>query len=711
MPGIDVVCVTFNSAEVIGGFLDALPAAMQGVCDWSITVVDNDSTDDSLSVVHAAAPWAQVLEQPTNGGYSAAINAGLSSIEPERDVLVVNPDIRFEPGSVAILQATLLRESAGIVVPRLVDGEGHVAPSLRRTPTVLRAWGESLFGGTRAGRIAALGEMVTAPEAYRAGRYAEWASGAAWLISRPCLDAVGDWDESFFLYSEETDYALRAADAGFRLVYEPAATAVHLGGEQGRDPSLWALSVSNRVRLFRRRHGPLRSAAFRLGLFVGEALRARRASGVHRSALQALARPGLEVTDGFGVLRFDEPSAGSAPTPQPSWLCFAAQDWWYHNRAHSDFQLMTRIANIRPVLLVNSIGLRMPTPGRSTMVVRRIARKARSVAKLVRRPLPDVPGFVVMTPLVIPLYDRPRIRALNAALVRAQVRLVARVVGVHAPVVFATMPTAADPLVGMSFQALLFNRSDRHSEFPEGDRATIEAMEESLLRRADRVLYVSHALMADDAETVGDRAVFIDHGVDLAHFRFRQPDQRPPELADVTGPVIGFFGGLDDYVVDLALLERVAIEIPEATLVLVGDATCPMDRLTRLPNVRWFGFRPYEDIPGFGSAFDVAVMPWLDNEWIRLCNPIKLKEYLALGLPVVSMDYPEVHAYGGLVRVASDPTQFVAQVRASLADGGPATPAARRAAVAGSSWDQLAERLVALGDELACEGRTGRMRS
>lgn len=707
MSEVDVVCVTFDSAEVIGDFLDTLPAAMSGVPTWSLIVVDNNSADDSVAAVRAAVPWAQVLEQASNGGYAAAINAGLTVAGANSHVLVVNPDVRLKPGSVATLLAALVRSSAGIAVPRLVDQAGRLAPSLRRAPTALRAWGESLLGGFRAGRFALLGEMITDPKAYDVGRTADWASGAAWLISRACLDAVGPWDESFFLYSEETDYALRAADAGFSLVYEPAATAVHLGGQQGSNPRLWALASTNRVRLFRRRHGPLRAGAFRVGLLVGEALRAGRASGVHRSALRALARPGLELTDGIGPLRVDP---GEIAGGGPPWLCFAAQDWWYHNRAHSDFQLMTRVARTRTVLLVNSIGLRMPTPGRSTNPLRRIIRKARSVAKLVRRPLPDVPGFVVMTPFVIPLYHRPRIRALSAALVRSQVRLVSRLVGVSDPVVFATIPTAADPLEGMTFQALLFNRSDRHSEFPEGDRATIQTLERALLRRADRVLYVSHALMADDAETVGDRAVFLDHGVDLEHFRSRPPGQRPHELADISGPVIGFFGGLEDYVVDMALLKRVAVEIPEATLVLVGDANCPMDGLTKLPNVRWLGFQPYDDIPAYGSAFDVALMPWLDNDWTRYCNHIKLKEYLALGLAVVSMDYPEVHAYEGLVQVATDPDEFVAQVRTSLIDGGPANPEARRAAVAGSSWDGLAQRLVELGDQLANHGGSGRGR-
>lgn len=389
-----------------------------------------------------------------------------------------------------------------------------------------------------------------------------------------------------------------------------------------------------------------------------------------------------------------EPRTSGTP-----WVCFAAQDWWYHNRAHSDFQLMTRVAQRRQVLLVNSIGLRLPTPGRSTQVLRRIARKARSVAKLVRRPLPETPDFVVMTPLVIPLYQHRRIRMLNAALVRLQVRLVMAVLRIRRPLVFVTIPTAVDVIGGMDVEAVLYNRSDRHSEFPESNQQTIAALEDALLKTADRVLYVSYALMSEDQPTVGNRGVFIDHGVDLEHFSTRAESEQPAQLRVLPRPRIGFFGGLDDYVVDIDLIERLADEIPHAQIVLVGAATCPMDRFERYPNVHWFGFQPYSDIPGFGSGFDVAIMPWLDNDWIRLCNPIKLKEYLALGLPVVSIDYPQLHAYDGLVSVARGGDEFVAALRAALETGGVGTPELRRAAVLDASWDAVAERLLGIGDD------------
>ena len=385
--------------------------------------------------------------------------------------------------------------------------------------------------------------------------------------------------------------------------------------------------------------------------------------------------------------------AGPRATQGVVW--FAAQDWWYHNQSHSDFQLMKEVSRGRPVLVVNSLGLRVPRPGTSTHPLRRIVRKLRSMDKFMRTPIADLPDFHVLTPLLLPFYGDGVLARLNAASVRLQVRLAARLAGLPSrPAIGVTIPSAWPVVRGMRRSVLLYNRSDLHSAFPEADGRWVASLEDALLEHSDHVLYVSHELMRHDADAVGDRAFFLDHGVDLDRF---SPD-RPvdPEVARIPAPRIGFFGGLDDYVVDMDLFVRTATELPDASLVLVGDATCSMDALTDLPNVHWLGHRPYEAIPSLGLGFQVALMPWLDNEWIRFANPIKLKEYLALGLPVVSTEYPEVDDYRQVVSVAPTRDDFPRLVREALDD--PGDPAERRAFVEPHSWRGRAAALTALVD-------------
>lgn len=385
----------------------------------------------------------------------------------------------------------------------------------------------------------------------------------------------------------------------------------------------------------------------------------------------------------------------------PSYVCFSAQDWWYFNHAHSDFQLMLRVAKTRPVLFVNSITLRMPLPGRSSHLVRRLVRKARSMTKRLSHPKPDLPMFAVFTPFVLPFYGSQRARSVNARFVARQVGRAAKRLAMRAPVCVVTIPTAVDVLAHLDHGAVIYNRSDRHSAFGEADQATIAAMEQRLLRDADRVLYVSSALMADEASVVGDRGVFLDHGVDAEHFTRREHQTRPADIADLTGPIVGFFGGLDDYLVDLELIAQLARSIPEATVLLIGDASHAMGPIESISNVRWLGPRPYADIPTYGSCFDVAIMPWLDNDWIRYANPIKLKEYLALGLPVVSTDFPEVRRYQDHIRIAGTADGFIAAVRQTLADRGLGTAEQRRAAVVATTWDSRAEVLRTISEAVA----------
>ncbi|MGW0592394.1 glycosyltransferase [Streptosporangium sp. NPDC002607] len=708
-PRLAVVIVTYSSGQVVEGCLRSLDAALAGAGPARVVVVDNASADDTVERVREAAPEAEVIQTGRNAGFAAGVNAGIAAADG-CDVLVLNPDIRLAPGSVLLLRQALAVPGTGIAAPHLTAETGELHLSLRRRPTVLRALGEALLGGHRAGRFHPLGELVVEPSAYGRPHTVDWVTGAAWMVSRACLDALGPLDERYFLYSEETEYMLRAGEAGFAVRYEPRAVAVHLGGEQSTSSRLWALSAANRVRMHRERYGRPRGQLMRLAVGLNELVRAVARGGVggrrHRAALRQLVamrewppRPGEEA--GLPAREAAPPAREEVPVQKadsPGYLCFSAQDWWYHNRAHSDFQLMRSIAAHRKVLVVNSIGMRMPTPGRSTQVLRRVGRKLRSVAMLVRRPLRELPGFYVMSPLPLPFYGSPLARRVNALLVRAQVLAVSRALGLHRPVIMVTIPTAWDVVRPMRRQALVFNRSDRHSSFPESDRPTIEALERGLLERSDHVLYVSTALMDEERRMTGDRAYFLDHGVDTDHFRRRPESEQPADIRAIPGPRVGFFGALDDYLVDFDLLERIAGELPDVSLVLIGDATVPMERLTRHPNVHWLGFRPYETIPGYGSGFDVAIMPWLDNPWIKHSNPIKLKEYLALGLPVVSTDFQELVNYADRVRIAASGDLFLDAVRATLREGGPRPADDLRGSVLGASWSSRAAQLMALAE-------------
>ena len=296
---LTVVIVTYNSVGVIGPCLasvcaDLLPAIVAG--DAEVIVVDNASADGTAALVADAFPAVRLIHSPGNVGYAAAINAGIVAAPPTGAVLVLNPDIRLAPGAVDALRHAPCGR-IGVTVPRLLDPDGIVSSSIRREPGVGRALADALLGGPRAARLR-LGETVTEPAAYAHFHEVEWASGAALLITRDCLDDVGPFDESFFLYSEETDFMLRARDAGWRVAFVPSATVVHRGGEMSTSAPLWSMRTLNRVRLQRRRHGRVSTALFLAVSMLGEGGRAATGRDVSRRAVLDLCRRGPAVVAG-----------------------------------------------------------------------------------------------------------------------------------------------------------------------------------------------------------------------------------------------------------------------------------------------------------------------------------------------------------------------------------------------------------------------------
>ena len=283
-PDLDVVIVTYNSAHVIGDLLDSLPAALDGLTA-DVVVVDNSSIDDTDAIV-AARDDCRLVRSP-NIGYAGGINVGVREAAPADAILVLNPDVRLHQGSVSLMVSALSEPGTGIVVPQVRSPDGKLQYSLRREPSLPRA-----LGLTRTG-LPVLSEYVTEIERYSCPGVVDWALGAVLLMSRACYTALDGWDESYFLYSEETDLSLRARDLGLLTRYEPRAVAVHIGGQSGRSGKTHSMQIVNRVRLYRRRHGIVASWCYYVLAIASEVSWVMRGRRESRVAVAALLRPSL----------------------------------------------------------------------------------------------------------------------------------------------------------------------------------------------------------------------------------------------------------------------------------------------------------------------------------------------------------------------------------------------------------------------------------
>ncbi len=276
--------------------------------------------------------------------------------------------------------------------------------------------------------------------------------------------------------------------------------------------------------------------------------------------------------------------------------------------------------------------------------------------------------------------------------------------GRHRPrrnrVLFVTIPTAWEVVRSLPHRALVLNRSDLHSAFEEVEQPYIRSLEDELAR--DTATSSSTRAMRSSrprGTAPGTVPSTSTTGSTSITSRGRSPSLRtsPPSL----DPRIGFFGGIDDYVVDLELLEKLAIELRQASLVIVGDATCSMERLTASRTCTGWGTDPTRRSRRTAPGFDVATHAVAAaTSGSSTPTPSSCREYLALGLPVVSTAFPEVEHWRDVVAVAEDRSSFVALVRDALEGRGVSSTTERRARVEGATWARQAERLVDLAERI-----------
>jgi glycosyltransferase involved in cell wall biosynthesis len=366
-------------------------------------------------------------------------------------------------------------------------------------------------------------------------------------------------------------------------------------------------------------------------------------------------------------------------------ICFA-HDWG--GDPTSKTHIMRILAEKNRILWVSSIGMRRPTA--SGRDVRRLLTKARVALRGSRR---VAPNLTVFNPLVLPFPGAPGVQTVNTAILSTSIRYHCRRLGLTRPIMWSFLPNVS-PLVGRLGESLvIYHCVDEYSAFAGVARETLQRMERDLIRKA-HVVFTSSEELARERRPHNARTFFVSHAVDVAHFsRALSPNTAPPpDIGGLKRPVIGFFGLIAEWI-DLALVREIALARPEWSVVLIGKATTDLTPVRDVPNIHLLGQKPYETLPAYAKAFEVGLIPFRLNELTRKANPLKLREYLAAGVPVVSSDLPEVRRYESLVRVASGAGEFIHAIEAALREGGDAERSRRVAAMRAESWEARVDEL------------------
>jgi glycosyltransferase involved in cell wall biosynthesis len=295
-------------------------------------------------------------------------------------------------------------------------------------------------------------------------------------------------------------------------------------------------------------------------------------------------------------------------------------------------------------------------------------------------------------------------RRLNRALLRRQLtRLIEKLP--TAPVVVTTLPIVSDLIGELPVRRWVYYCVDDFGQWPGLDQVSLRQMDDTLIARADVRIAVSEPLR-DRIRSLGQDAHLLTHGVDAQLWAGGGP---APALEGLKRPLIVFWGVVDRRM-DVSLVRRLASEPTSGTIVLVGPKADPDRALFERANIVPIGSLPFEQLPGLAREASVLIMPYADLPVTRAMQPLKLKEYLATGKPVVARDLPANRQWHDCLDLVNDPQSFAERVLVRVRTGLPPEQATARQRLAHESWckkAQLFERFAGLDDDhVTCPSRS-----
>lgn len=385
-------------------------------------------------------------------------------------------------------------------------------------------------------------------------------------------------------------------------------------------------------------------------------------------------------------------------------LIVFSDDWGRH--PSSSQHLVRRLLDRHSTLWVNTIGTRAPK-----LAMEDVGKIARRLTQwIMPKQAASLPANLqVVAPRMYPGFRAAWQRRFNTAQVTNAVHraLGPRMEG-ERRIAVTTLPTTADLVGKLDVDRWVYYCVDDFSVWPGLDGGVMREMEQQLVRRVDAAIAVSQHL-ADHLQRLGRPASLLTHGIDLNCWSIQatepaKSEHLPPSGTDNTlphwwprdgGPILLFWGLID------ARLDtewcRAMVDL--GTLILVGPAQSPDPMLHMLPKLLLPGAAAYEQLPRLASAADVLVMPYQDLPVTRAMQPLKFKEYLATGKPVVARRLPSIEPWADAADLVDSAEAMVNAIRRRLQDGLPPTQVQARQRLAQESWDGKAEqfRVVLLG--------------
>ena len=368
---------------------------------------------------------------------------------------------------------------------------------------------------------------------------------------------------------------------------------------------------------------------------------------------------------------------------------YFGNDWFAENRT-SSHHVATRIAAVAPVLYVDSPGMRVPD--RSGRDLKRAIRK---LLAAFRAPVRVNANLWHCTVPQLPFRKIPGMNAFNRWFGHFAVRRAMRAIGLTECVSWFVLPHPGFLANRLGERLSVYYCIDDYAAHPGVDPDYIGRLDAELTRAADLV-FVAPPTLLEVKKALNPNTFPAPHGVDAEMFgQASNPATEVPDaIADIRHPVIGYHGSIHEWI-DLPLIEWLATEKPDWTFLLVGHAAVDVSGLKRLPNVVMAGAQPYATLPRWAKAYDVAIIPYRMNRQVANANPLKLREYLATGKPIVSTYNAEIAKFSQWISIAGDRQAFLDAIATSLASDSSLQRDERMSAVSSQTWERRVEAILA----------------
>ncbi|MFM2590013.1 glycosyltransferase family 1 protein [Vibrio sp. TBV020] len=342
--------------------------------------------------------------------------------------------------------------------------------------------------------------------------------------------------------------------------------------------------------------------------------------------------------------------------------------------------LVTRLAKQRRILWVNSIGLRQPKFNLHDL--RRAINKLFGKGKNGYQSSEQTPENITVVNLrTIPAPGSSLTRYIAKSLICAQLRPIVEALKLNKPVLWSSLPTAADLCGSLGESSVVYYCGDDFSSLAGVDHSVVSEHESKLVAQADLIFAASSTLLTKFPQ---NKTRYVPHGVDTA--LFSTPVPRAEDLPSANKKIAGFYGSLSNWL-DYDLLDQVCRANPDWEFVFIGPIELSYNPLPKLSNVHYLGPRAHHELPKYSQHWDVSLLPFLANDQIASCSPLKLLEYLAANSRVISTPFPALTPYSDYVDVITNVDGFSNALR-HLETGQSNFPPAN---IGDNSWDSRSQ--------------------